>query len=360
VTRRTTLQTPLSNLQSTNIASIARLNSTSPTISSLTVGQPCIITTCHLRQWRRGSHPRPLPNRLLIIASCQNVSPLPHTSFVDKFNTTHPVFSHLNHPCIHSLQLSILAFYTLHPSLPCTGRRCLGNSLACRMFSYSCTVWVSLPHALLGPYSFPESIAVFLLSPLEHSPRTCDSYHPFPFILLLVRHTTSPSASSTCSSCYHPFPPTRADQSTTLLFIIGRPNGCVYFLLFYSFNSIVLLFIHRTPLSPPPPPSSSHRCGQQSPLRSILLPVTLPSLSSVGNTPLSVLHRLHRSPLILTRWASHGHVSIYLLVPFLVPPSTRTFVGSPDSFNLPVVWMRIKSRCNRFLDCGCCRKESLL
>ena len=57
-------------------------------------------------------------------------------------------------PCIHSLQSSILTFCTLHPFLPCTGGRwCMGNSLACRMFSYSCTVWVSLPYLLLGLYS---------------------------------------------------------------------------------------------------------------------------------------------------------------------------------------------------------------
>ena len=133
---------------------------------------------------------------------------------------------------------------------------------------------------------------------------------------------------------------------------------CIFLAILFLQFYCTTVYSSHTPK--PPPPASSHRCGQQSPLRSILLPVTLPSLSSVGNTPLSVLHRLHRSPLILTHWASHGHVSIYLLVPFLVPPSTRTFVGSPDSFNLPAVWMRIKSRCNRFLDCGCCRKESLL
>lgn len=99
--------------------------------------------------------------------------------------------SHLTTHAFISPQMSILAFCTLHPFLPCTGRRCMGNSPACRMFSYSCTVWVSLPHVLLGSYSSPESTAIFLLFPLD---RTLTSYlcphRPFSFI-------------STPSSTYH-------------------------------------------------------------------------------------------------------------------------------------------------------------
>ena len=69
----------------------------------------------------------------------------------------------------------------------------MGNSLACRMFSYSCTVWVSLPHVLPGPYSFQNAIFLLSLSPSNTLPILVIPIirsHPFP---LLVRHTISPS-----------------------------------------------------------------------------------------------------------------------------------------------------------------------
>jgi len=61
-------------------------------------------------------------------------------------------------------------------------------------------------------------------------------------ILLLVRHTISPSASRTRSNYYLPLSPTPSRLFDHLPFLISRHNTCLYFLIFYSFNSIVLLF----------------------------------------------------------------------------------------------------------------------
>jgi len=117
-------------------------------------------------------------------------------SFADKSIQRIPFPRTSTTPCIHSLQLSVFAFCTLHPFLPCTGRRCMGNSLACRMFSCSCTVWVSLP-----PPRSPRSLQFFRidrnlpsLSPRlnEHSPRTCDPHHLFPFIFTCLTYHSPP------------------------------------------------------------------------------------------------------------------------------------------------------------------------
>ena len=146
-------------------------------------------------------------------------------------------------PPMHSLS-AILAFCTLHPFLPRTGRRrCMSISLACRMFSCSCTVWVSLPHVLPGPYSFQNRSQPFFCSSSNTLPHTCDPHHPFSFIStpsstyhFPVRHP--PHVRTITSHSLRP----QVDSLTTFFFIIGRHNACLYFLLFYSFNSIVLLF----------------------------------------------------------------------------------------------------------------------
>ena len=107
-------------------------------------------------------------------------------------NTTHPVLSHLNHPCIHSPQSPILAFCTFHPFSPAPGD--VGAwviPLACRMFSYSCTVWVSLPHILLGPYSFPNRLQSFFSLPSNILPILVVFIIRSRSFLLLVRHTNS-------------------------------------------------------------------------------------------------------------------------------------------------------------------------
>ena len=116
-------------------------------------------------------------------------------------------------------------------------------SLACRMFSCSCTVWVSLPHVLPGPYSFQNRSQPFFCSSSNTLPHTCDPHHPFSFIStpsstyhFPVRHP--PHVRTITSHSLRP----QVDSLTTFFFIIGRHNACLYFLLFYSFNSIVLLF----------------------------------------------------------------------------------------------------------------------
>jgi len=80
-------------------------------------------------------------------------------------------------------------------------------------------------------------------------------------ILHLVQHTISSSASPTRSNySYLSLPPTPSRLFDHLPFLISRRNTCLYFLLFYSFNSIVLLFysshtpkpsVVRTPLLQP-------------------------------------------------------------------------------------------------------------
>jgi len=138
---------------------------------------------------------------------------------------------------VHSLFLHSPSFFSR------TGRRrCMGNPLACRMFSYSCTVWVSLPLVLLGPYSFPNRLQSLSSLPSNILPILVIFIIRSRSFLLLVQHTNSPSAISTRSSYHlHSLQP-RVDSLITFLFIIGRHNTCVYFLLFYSLNSIVPLF----------------------------------------------------------------------------------------------------------------------
>jgi hypothetical protein len=138
-------------------------------------GKPCTTTICPPLQWHRRSHPRPLLNRLLILASCQNVPPSPMHVVPRQVNTTHPFFSHLN---THAFILcnspfSLSALSILFPLVP--GERCMGNSPACRMFSCSCTVWVSLaprsPRSLQFLQNRSQSFSS--LSPLD---RTLSSY----------------------------------------------------------------------------------------------------------------------------------------------------------------------------------------
>lgn len=183
---------PPSSLRSTSSTSIVHLNSTSPTISSLTVGQPCIITTCHPQQWHRRSHLEPLPNRLLIIASCQNVSPSPYMSSLDKSIQRIP-FPLAPQPPMHSFlrncSFPLSALSVLFSLVPGDGAW-VAHQLV-RMFSTSCTAWVSVPRVLSVP-TVPQnrSQSFFCLPLTEHSPRSCDPHHPFSFI-------------STRSSTYH-------------------------------------------------------------------------------------------------------------------------------------------------------------
>lgn len=97
-----------------------------------------------------------------------------HTRLQRRVHTQHSVFPHLNLPCIHSLQLTILAFCTLHPFLPCTRGRCMSISLTCRMFSPSCTVGVPCPRS-------PRSLQLLL-----RIDRNLSSVSPRPNTLLVV------------------------------------------------------------------------------------------------------------------------------------------------------------------------------
>jgi len=136
------------------------------------------------------------------------------------------------------------------------GGRCTGNSLACRMFSCSCTVWVSLaprsPRSLqffridrnLSPFS-PRLNTLLVLVTLIICSRS---------FLLLVLDIPFPSASSTRLSYYLPFPPTSSDSLATFLFIIGSTQQLCIFLaiLFLQFYCTTVLFIPTTP--------KVHRC----------------------------------------------------------------------------------------------------
>lgn len=151
------------------------------------------------------------------------------------------------HPCIHSLQSSVLAFCTLHPFLPSTGRRwCMSISLACRMFSCSCTVWVSLPHVLPGPYSFqnrsqssfcPPPPSNILLIPVTLIIRS----HPF---LLLVRHTISPSGILHAFELLPLIPSNSKSTLNHLLFLNRSAQHLSIFLaiLFLQFYCTTVLF----------------------------------------------------------------------------------------------------------------------
>jgi len=156
----------------------------------------------------------------------------------------------------------------------------MGNPLARRMFSYSCTVWVSLPHVLLGPYSFLNRTQSFfrlsnillILVVLIIRPRS---------FLLLVRHTISPSASSTCSSYNLPFPPTSGRLANHLLFHNQLARHLCIFLaiLFFQFYCTTVLFIP----APPRPLLSAHRPGNQSTLSVVpIFPVASPSCCLSG------------------------------------------------------------------------------
>lgn len=180
-------------------------------------------------------------------------------------NTTHPFSSHLNHPCIHSLQFSVSlsALSILFSLVP--GGRCMGNSLACRMFSCSCTVWVSLPppspRSLQFFLSFSESIAIFLLSlSLSLSPRPntrlvlvtliiCS-----PSFLLLVRHNIPLRA----LHMFELLPPIPSDLSrlvSHLPFHNRSTQLCIFLaILFLQFYCTTVLFI------PPHHTQSPSRC----------------------------------------------------------------------------------------------------
>lgn len=172
-------------------------------------------------------------------------------SFADKSIQRIP-FSHtsLNHPCIHSLQSVRSRFlHSLHPFLPCTGRRCMDNSLACRMFSCSCTVsgypcptFSSVPTVLQNR---SQSFFFLSLPPTEHSPRTCDPHHLFPFISTSSSTYHYPPQHPTRSNYYLSFPPTSSrlishppfhNQSTQQLCIFLA----ILFLQFYC----TTCFIH--------------------------------------------------------------------------------------------------------------------
>ena len=143
------------------------------------------------------------------------------------------------------------------------------------------------------------------LSPV--SPRTlssylCDPHHPFSFI-------------STPSLTYHfplriphmfellPLVPSNLESTRLNTFLFHNQSAqhlCVYFLLFYSFNSIV----HHCFIHPPHTQSfslSGHRCGNKSSLSNIDHPcsscriVLMSSIENSGMSLVSVLHRIRRS-----------------------------------------------------------------
>jgi len=234
-------------------------------------------------------------------------------------NTTHPVFSHLTaHAfilCNRPFSLSALSIlFSLVPG----DVGAWVYPLARRMFSYSCTVWVSLPYPPPRSLQFSDLIAIFLLSPLEHSPHTCDPHHPFPSISTPSSTYHSPSASSTRSSYYPPFPPTSSRLVTHLLFHNQSTQHLCIFLaiLFFQFYCTTVLF---TP-APPSPPLSAHRCGDQISLS--LSHINRPCSSchtifmlSVGNSGMSQVSILHR-----IRWSFTARLSVLPLVLRLLEP----------------------------------------
>jgi len=177
-------------------------------------------------------------------------------SFLGKSIQPHPAFSHLNNPCIHSLQLFILAFCTLpsfSPFVP--GDVDAGVTLwlveCFRILvqsGYPCPTFPSVPTV------FRIDCNLSSLSSLEHSPHTCDPHHPFPSISTPGSTSNFPSPHPPHTFELLPSIPSgpKVDSLTTFFFIISRHNPCVYFLLFYSFNSIVLLFYSSPPHTPNP------------------------------------------------------------------------------------------------------------
>ena len=348
---------PPSSHRSTNNTSIARPNSTSHMISSLTVGQPCIITTCHPQQWRRRSPPRTSPKPTLDHSKLSKCITITTHVVRRQVNTTHPVLSRTSPP-MHSFprncpfSLSALSiFFSLVPGGGAWVTRRLVECFRILVQSgYPRPTFSSVPTVLQNR---PQSFFCFLS--IEHSPRTCDPHHPFSFI-------------STPSSTYHSLPPhpphvrdvtshslqPRVDSLTTFLFIISRHNSCVYFLLFYSFNSIVLL-VYSSPPHPSPPLSVPRRANQSS-LRSIVL--LSHSLHVVcrefGNESSVYFTSNPPGPLLSrSRTVINSLVSV-LLVPRLLERRQDLMILS-----IPHHWEE-ESRSRGLFDRSCCRTGSLL
>ena len=120
------------------------------------------------------------------------------------------------------------------------------------MFSYSCTVWVPLPHVLLGPYNFQNRSQSFfslslpsniLLIPVTLIIRSRS-------FLLLVRqyHFSPPHPPHVRAITTHSLQ-LRVGSLATFLFIIGRHNSLCIFLaiLFFQFYCTTVLFIPTHP-----------------------------------------------------------------------------------------------------------------
>ena len=133
---------------------------------------------------------------------------------------------------------------------------------------------------------------------------------------------------------------------------------CIFLaILFLQFYCTTVLFTSPPPPTPKVPPLSIHHCGDQSSLRSIVLPSTSSSCCRVrnfGNEP--NVYLTPNSPVsrsLCVQW-----LSIHLPAPSSTDyPSTRVSAGSVAFFQFAIVWVRIAIWSDSFLDRGYCNTE---
>ena len=172
-------------------------------------------------------------------------------------NTTHPVLSHLNHPCIHSPQSSILSFCTPHPfSLPPGDVGAWVILWLVECFRIHVQSGCPCPSFSSVPTVFRIDCNPCSLS-LEHSPHTRDLHHPFSFISTPSSTYQFPLRNLHTFELSPPFPPTPSRLINHLPFHNRSAQHLCIFLaiLFSQFYCTTVLFV----LHPSPPLSARGR-----------------------------------------------------------------------------------------------------